>query len=193
MDGLIYKKVSDNSISNLPNLCSALSISLDDLREVLALPDDKRYEETEARKSDGTKRIAFKPHYLVRRIQRRINHRLFIPQKKLPNTVIWPKYIFGSIPNQYVDGIEVEKDYIACARMHCNAKSILKIDIKNFFDNVHSDLVLEIFRDFFKFDEEVSETLTNICCYNGRIPQGGLTSSYLASLALHDIEPKVVR
>jgi RNA-directed DNA polymerase len=193
MDELRYRKVSKQSPANVSNLCAALDISETDLEQALNLPENQRYTEVEIDKADGSLRKAFKPHYLIRRVQRRINNRIFSPQKKQQNIIAWPNYIFGSIPNQIIDEVEIERDYIACAKMHCKSKSILKIDIKNFFDNVHKDIVFSIFEDFLDFPKDVSLILTELCCYENRIPQGGLTSSYLASLALFDIEHKVVR
>jgi RNA-directed DNA polymerase len=191
MDELEFHKVSSASISNLTNLCSTLSITRKELDKALSLSPSDRYEEVQVNKSDGSLRTAFKPHYLIRRIQRRINKRIFAPQKSEPNTVQWPSYLYGSIPNQIIDGEEVQKDYIACARKHCKSKSLLKIDIKSFFDNVHKDIVYDIYKNFFKYPEPVSEVLTDLCCHENRLPQGGLTSSYLASLALYDTEPSI--
>ncbi|WP_163373420.1 reverse transcriptase family protein, partial [Enterobacter hormaechei] len=72
------------------------------------------------------------------------------------------------------------------------AKTILKVDIKNFFDNIHRDIVYSIFQRVFKFKGEVLNYLTDICCYDHKIVQGALTSSYIASLCLFDLEHNVV-
>lgn len=193
MEEIYYRKVSRSSISTIENLCAALNITETELATALALPEDEKYLEVTIDKADGTKRKAYKPHFLIRRIQRRINKRLFSPQKNLPTVIIWPDYIFGSIPNQKFDEHEITKDYISCARLHCKSKSLLKIDIRNFFDNIHQDLVEQIFSKFFKFDIKVSQKIAEICCFENRVPQGALTSSYLASLVLHDVEPYVVK
>ncbi|WP_430415536.1 reverse transcriptase family protein [Marinobacter adhaerens] len=193
MDDFYFHKVSSSSISTIGNLCAALGISESDLKKALSLSPLDRYEEVQVNKSDGTLRTAYKPHFLIRRIQRRINKRIFAPQKKEPNTIQWPNYIFGSIPNQIIDDEEIQKDYISCARVHCRSKSLLKIDIKSFFDNIHRDLVYDTFRNFFKYPKDVSNVLTDLCCHEDRVPQGGLTSSYLASLVLYDLEPTVAK
>lgn len=193
MDEFEFHKVTTESISNLTNLCSALGISEKDLDDALALAPSDRYEEVQVNKSDGSLRTAYKPHHLIRRIQRRINKRIFAPQKTTPTVIRWPNYLFGSIPNQTIDGEEIHKDYIACARKHCRAKSLLKIDIKSFFDNIHKDIVYDIFNSFLKYPKPVSAVLTDLCCHEDRLPQGGLTSSYLASLSLHDLEPSVAK
>ena len=182
------KKTSSSSIATIANLCAALDITLDELNEVLTIPIADRYTSKQIPKKDGTSRTVNNPHFRLRRIQRRINRRLLSNQ----NVVSWPDHIFGSIPNQRDGGLYFSKDYVACARAHCESKSILTIDIASFFDNVHETLVKNIFEDFFKYSPDVSNVLVNICCHNGALIQGALTSSYLASLALYDVEGSIV-
>jgi len=185
---LFPKKTAVGSIATIDQLCNALSITEDELREVILLPDILRYSSRPIPKKDGSLRFVHNPHFRLRRIQRRINNRLFSNQSFLS----WPDHIFGSIPNQQFDGAIHAKDYVACARVHCESKSILTIDIANFFDNVHISHVLQIFRDLLKFSEIVSEVLADICCHNDALIQGALTSSYIAGLALYDVEGRVV-
>ena len=184
------RKVSAGSISSVENLCGALDISLDEIYGALSLPDDEKYTVTETPKSDGGVRLVHNPHYLLRKIQRRINKRIF---SRL-SIIQWPDHLFGSVPNQRdlrTQGV-VNKDYVSCAAKHCGAKSLLKVDVKDFFDNIHKDLVLDVFSNFMKFDREVSELLAEVCCFKSHVIQGALTSSYLASLCLYDVEGAVV-
>ncbi|AXE29345.1 RNA-directed DNA polymerase [Chromobacterium phragmitis] len=183
-----YKKIP-SSIANIDNLCSALDISTTELDEAISLAETDRYQVREIAKKDGSPRRIYNPHYLIRKIQRRINHRIFTDQ----NFLGWPDYIFGTIPNQKKsDGRIVQRDYISCAKIHCKSKSIASIDIQDFFDNIHIDHVENIFSKFFKYPDEVSEVLANICCLNSHVIQGALTSSYIASLCLFDVEGDAV-
>lgn len=183
-------KTAARSIASIPALCAALDISEADLQAALAIPLDERYKEALTPKRDGSFRSVFNPHHLIRKIQRRINRRIFAN----PNVIGWPDHLFGSIPNQKSDeGDFLTKDYITCAEQHLGAKSILTLDIKNFFDNIDCDLVYAIFWDFLKFPANVSEVLTNICCRGPNLVQGALTSSYLATLCLYDVEGAVVK
>lgn len=185
------KKVSTGSISSIENLCSALSVSLQEIYGALSLPDEEKYTVSHIPKSDGGVRFVYNPHYLLRRIQRRVNKRIF---SRL-SIIQWPDHLFGSVPNQPDQKNQrmINKDYVSCAAKHCGAKSLLKVDVKDFFDNIHQDLVLDIFENFMKFDREVSELLAEICCFNSHVIQGALTSSYLASLCLYDVEGLVVQ
>lgn len=184
------KKVSTGSISSIENLCSALSVSLQEIYGALSLSDEEKYTVSQTPKSDGSVRLVYNPHYLLRKIQRRINKRIF---SRL-SIVQWPDHLFGSVPNQRDPKNQsmINKDYVSCAAKHCGAKSLLKVDVKDFFDNIHKDIVLDIFENFMKFDRETSELLAEICCFKSHVIQGALTSSYLASLCLYDVEGAVV-
>lgn len=181
-------KIAIGSIASVANLCTVLDIDPTELECALALPDSERYTRKTTPKKDGSDRVIFNPHYLIRKIQRRINRRIFATNE----VISWPDHIFGSIPNQLDEDIVVGKDYISCARKHCGAKSILTIDIKNFFDNIHQHYVFDIFKNFLKYDETVARVLSNICCMDSHVVQGALTSSYIASLCLYDVEGAVV-
>jgi len=189
MVALIPRKLSSESIGSLVGLCKALNITEEELREAISLPEQEKYKELTRPKSDGSLRFVHNPAPPIRKIQRRINNRIFSDT----NIVGWPDHIYGSIPNQLNDSGELlNKDYVACATKHCGAKSVLKLDIKDFFDNIHQALVVQIFQNFFKYGPAVANVLAEICCFNGRVVQGGLTSSYLASLCLFDVEGVVV-
>ncbi len=154
------------------------------------MPLVMRYTTVEAQpKADGSVRSVSNPHFLIRKIQRRLNKRIFSNGALIG----WPDYIFGSIPNQFdALGVEADKDYIACAARHCGAKSILHLDVQSFFDNIHRTQVLAIFEDFLKYSEAVSDQLADICCNGENLVQGALTSSYLATLCLWDVEGEMV-
>lgn len=183
-------KVSVGSISSVENLCSALGISLDEIYGALSLPDEEKYSIKPIPKSDGGDRLVHNPHYLLRKIQRRINKRIF----SRVSIIQWPDHLFGSVPNQPGQNNKeiINKDYVSCAAKHCGAKSILKVDVKDFFDNIHKSLVLDVFLNFMKYDREVSELLSEVCCFKSHVVQGALTSSYLAGLCLYDVEGAVV-
>ncbi len=121
------------------------------------------------------------------------NSRIFHPKHQKGGLITWPSYLFGAVPNNPASSADSNRDYISCAAVHCGAKSILKIDISNFFDNIHESEVFKIFKDLLKFPEDVSAYLTDICCFNKNVVQGALTSSYIASAVLFDVEPKLVR
>lgn len=184
-------KVSNQSISNLSSLAHVLGVSETEIIKVCNMPFEEKYLplQKELYKSDGSPRSAFNPCPDLRKLQRRINNRIF----SNTNVIGWPAHIYGSVPNTYSSkGEKQVKDYVTCARQHCLAKSVLKADIKDFFTNIHSELVYNIFFKFLKYPAEVSEALTDICTGNGHVVQGALTSSYIGCLCLFEAERKVV-
>ncbi|MCK7596463.1 reverse transcriptase family protein [Microbulbifer sp. CAU 1566] len=190
---LTPKNKAKGSISALKNLAKALSIDLAELEKARKMPLDARYERKEVPKAGGGHRQVYNPAPLIRKIQNRINQRIF---KEL---VEWPDYLFGSLPNETRKNLghettsKIRRDYIACAEKHCGAKSVFKLDIANYFESIHRDFVDEIFKNFFNFSNDVSDYLTEICCYDDKLIQGAITSSYLASLCLWDVEGEVVK
>lgn len=188
-----FVKRINNSISSISNLCDALGINISDLNNVRVLSDDEKYIQSHVPKSDGKKRVVYNPHQLVRMIQRRVNSRIFHPKHNKGGLITWPSYLFGSIPNNPQAPESSNRNYVACAAMHCGSKSILKMDIADFFDNIHRSQVLNIFINLLKFPLPVSEVLSDICCHKGSVVQGALTSSYIASAVLFDVEPNLVK
>lgn len=183
------EKVSIGAIGTVSALCAALDITPQEISQALSLTAIERYREKTIPKPNGSDRTVHNPHHLIRKIQRRINRRIFSNS----NVIRWPDHVFGSIPN---DDLSISpaaaKDYVNCARQHCGSKSILSVDIKDFFDNIHRDRVKEIFSDFLKCGPDVSDILADICCREDNVVQGALTSSYLATLCLYSKEGLVV-
>ena len=117
-----FAKDSDNSISSIKNLCRALDLTESEINEVRALGSDS-YIQSEIPKSSGGLRRVYNPHYKLRKVQRRINNRIFNP--KSGAIVHWPSFIYGSIPNQnLLDGDIDHKDYVACVSNHCLSRSL---------------------------------------------------------------------
>lgn len=176
------------TVKPITTLERTLGLDSNEISTILAIPENQKYVEKTVPKADGSLRTVYRPHPLIRKAQRKINNNIF------KEIVIWPSYVFGSLPNSVIDKNEIErKDYISCAAKHCGAKSLLKMDIKNFFDNIHIDHVVSMFINFFGCKAEIANTLSRLCCKGEFIVQGGLTSSYVASLILWQLEPELVR
>lgn len=181
-------KANSGSISTVENLARALSLQISDFESFWEIPESQRYKPLEKPKASGGVRVVYNPCREARLLQRRINTRIF----SNPHIIKWPPYLYGSIPSSPdKENENRSRDYVSCARLHCQAKSILKIDIKDFFDNIHESLVYDIFSDVLKYPEEVSQVLTRICTHNSRLVQGALTSSYLAMLSLYKFEDEL--
>lgn len=182
------RTLAKKRITSLKILSDTLSISENELIRINSLPDSEKYTELKVPKIDGTDRIVYSLSSDLRKVQYRINRRIF------RELIKWPNHLFGSVPSDNDSNDDnVKRDYVACASLHCGAKSILKIDINNFFDNIHKDIVTSIFSDVLKIEGDALQLITNLCCKGNFIVQGALTSSYIASLCLHDLEADIVK
>lgn len=192
----VQKFKKNRRIVGIDRIKKILSIDQSDIDNFYTLIDqNKAYFPIELKfKSNGQKRKVFNPHPNVRYIQEKINNRLFNPKGSRKGVVKWPFYLYGSIPN-YIDQNNdlVVKNYIECAKNHCLNNSILKVDISDFFENIHHDNVFYVFKDIFRCCDDVSKLLADFCTFENRTPQGALTSSFIASAILYDLEPMLVR
>lgn len=183
------KHGGSNFIGNVDNLRIALGISQAELRDVLELPLAKRYLEKTVKKKDGSDRRVYAPVASLKKIQNRVKARIL----SSPKFVLWPTYVYGSIKKQKTSAGTIDsRDYVSCAQKHSGAKSLLTVDIKDFFDNIHEDVVRDIFESFVSKNDEVVKLLSDLCCHEGHLVQGAPTSSYLANMSMYDVEPSVV-
>ncbi|WP_318470767.1 reverse transcriptase family protein [Photobacterium leiognathi] len=126
-------------------------------------------------------RVVVEPKHELKKLQKRINSRIFVNVK-------FPNYLQGGLKATST----VKRDYIANAFLHGKSKTLINLDVKNFYPNIKQKNVVDIFKYFFKFSDEVVDILTALTTYNGSLPQGGCTSSYLANLVFFNEEYKLV-
>ena len=97
--------------------------------------------------------------------------------------VTYPSYLMGGLS---------ERDYVRNAKVHAGARVLVNEDISRFFPSTSSAVVLDIWRLFFHFPDEVARTLTRLTTRKGELPQGAKTSSYLSNLVFWSMEPGMV-
>lgn len=173
-------------INTIELLSETLGVTKQELEQTLALPESERYTPHTVKKKNGGDRTVNKvKNPLLKLIQQRIKNRVFANE----NVVQWPIYVYGSLATQSKCPSEFSKrDHIACASRHLNARGVLSIDIRDFFDNVDASHLEKVFVDFLKCSDSVGQALINLCCKDGVLVQGAATSSFLANLALYDVE-----
>ncbi|KJG11967.1 reverse transcriptase family protein [Photobacterium iliopiscarium] len=134
-----------------------------------------------AHKVSGKIRTVFEPKHELKKIQKRINSRIF-------ERVIFPEYLIGGIKATPT----IPRDYVQNARIHSKSKTLINLDVRNFYPTIKAQEVKKIYKYFFKFSDEVVELLTLLTTYKGAVPQGGCTSSYLANLIFFNSEYQIV-
>lgn len=76
------------------------------------------------------------------------------------------------------------KSIISNATPHRKKRFVLNIDIENFFESFHYGRIYGFFtkNKHFKLNEIVARAISNIVCYQGKLPQGAPTSPVISNL-----------
>jgi len=131
----------------------------------------------EEKKKDGSVRQAYDAHPPLKSVQTHIKERIL-------SRVHFPEYLNGSLK-----GRSTRKN----AQPHVGAKIVISEDIANFFPTISPTLVKAMWRGLFGFSDDVADLLTTLTTKDGGVPQGAVTSSYLANLVFWAFEPALCR
>lgn len=161
----IYSRFAD--LESKEEVAKCLGGSLQNLSYVFyVLPPEKQYKTLSIPKKNGEIRSIYSPISSIRLYQRSL--------LKILTHYYKPK----SATHGFVKGRGIKSN----ARVHCGKKWIVNIDIKDFFPSIHFGRVRGIFKSKpFEFNDIVSTTLAQICCYNGFLPQGAPTSPIISN------------
>ncbi len=167
----------------IKNLAFALKVdvqTLIDLSNAINASEDSFYRSWDKPKTDekGNKRYK-NGNLLTRPINAPIFELKHIQRKILRNVLYKIK-----LPQNYFGGVK-KKDAVLNARYHQGNKYFLSTDLKDFYPSIS---YLEVEKSLRKqgFYPDVSRLITRIGTKNGAIPQGCPTSSFLASLVIHN-------
>lgn len=86
----------------------------------------------------------------------------------------------------YVKGKSIRDN----AQIHLGRPFVACIDIKDFFPSINYFEVLKIFKRLVRKDE-AAKILTQLCTYEGHLPQGAVTSPYLSNLIFSPIDDEI--
>lgn len=73
---------------------------------------------------------------------------------------------------------------------HIGANTVLNLDLKDFFPTVTDRQVFNIFKTI-GYNNLISTVFTNICTYEGKLPQGSPCSPYLANLSAWTLDLRI--
>jgi hypothetical protein len=104
-------------------------------------------------------------------------------REKITSKVSFPSYIQGSTKGF---------SNITNAKLHENSKTIIQLDVKNFFPSISYKHIYNLWHYFFHFSKDVSRLLTNIITLNNYLVQGSTLSSDIANLIFWDNEYELV-
>jgi len=165
------------------------SYPCDPIRTVAALAKTLRMSETDllricdranaswrmVKPEPGSTRETFDAHGPLKAIHKQLKNRIF-------SRVYFPDYLQGSLKG---------RDYVSNADLHKNKRILICEDVKKFFPSVSSTFVEDVWQGFFGFSLEVASVLTRLTTKDGTLPQGAITSSFLANLVMWRREPLI--
>lgn len=137
---------------------------------------DANYDELIIKKKNKSLRYLYEPSHELKEIQKRILKNI-LEEMKLPEYVI-----------AYKKGCSLKDNAI----QHVNKKMIVKLDIKNFFDNITFNKVYDSCFNETLYPKSLGVLLTNLCCYNNKLPQGAPTSGYISNLVMRNFDLKIM-
>lgn len=158
-------------IRNLHALASALRVPEEELN-VLAKLANRSYSKVPP-KPGKKPRECFNAKPRLKAVHKKIKEAIF-------HHVEFPIYLTGSIKG---------RDHVLNADRHKNKAVLICEDVKKFFPSVRAERVKDVWLNFFGFSEEVALLLTQLTTKDGGLPQGAITSSYLANLVFWRDEP----
>ncbi len=164
---------SQRRIGTLNALCVPLGLSVDELRSLANRAGGLYRVAKSITKPDGSIRNTYDALAPLKNIHRRIKSQIL-------DHVVYPAYLTGSIKGS---------DYKVNASLHTNARIVINEDISGFFPSTSAEHVFNIWHGLFGFSQEVSQCLTQLTTRQGELPQGAITSSFLANLVFWQDEP----
>ncbi|CTW90365.1 putative retron-type reverse transcriptase [Escherichia coli] len=117
-------------------------------------------------------RQIFEPKRSLKGIQKKINKEIF-------EKIDYPHYLHGALSG---------RDYISNAAVHTRKRTVICLDITNFYPSISKKDVCSIFKNLMRFSPDVSLCLTELVTLNNKVPQGGCCSSYIANLLFFNSE-----
>lgn len=136
---------------------------------------ENNYKIHKIKKRNGKIRTIYEPNPLLKQIQKRIL------------TNILNHKTISKYAKAYHQGISLRDN----ATPHINKEVILKLDIKNFFENI---TFLDIYYSCFSieyFPKSVGMILTYLCTYEDHLIQGTPTSPYISNLVMKEFDEEI--
>lgn len=134
------------------------------------------YNTFDINKRNGNKREINSPKYSLKLVQRWILVEILEKIKVSTESMAFRKGIGN--------GCKKNAEY------HKYSLYLLQLDINDFFTSIKRERVFYLFKSL-GYNSLVANILTNLCTYNGYLPQGGVTSPYLSNLICYKLDKRL--
>lgn len=165
-------------LSSAENIADLLEIRYKDLIYYLyRLPDIKKYYSFKIQKKNGKTRTISAPTTSLKILQQKLNYILSI--------IFTP--IFSS--HGFAKGRSIKTNAIT----HVKSKHVLNIDLEDFFPSINFGRVRGMFMAYpYYLPPPVATVLSQICCYNGELPQGAPTSPIISNMICAKLDSRLL-
>ena len=133
---------------------------------------DSHYYETKIPKKNGEYRELSAPDEFLKAIQKRIVEKLLVYEEV----------------SQYATAYRYGASTVNNAYPHLKKNTILKLDIRHFFDHIIYSMVKEKVFVKDKYSESNRILLSLLCIYNDALPQGAPTSPIISNIIMKDFD-----
>ena len=166
------------NLSSREAIADLLEISDKDLIYYLyRLPDIKKYYSFEIQKKNGKPRIISAPTTSLKILQHKLNCIL---------SIIFPPKLSS---HGFVKGRSIKTNAIT----HVKSKYVLNIDLKDFFPSINFGRVRGMFMAYpYYLSPSVATVLSQICCHNGKLPQGAPTSPIISNMICAKLDSQLL-
>ena len=89
---------------------------------------------------------------------------------------------------EYVQGFVSKRSIVTNASLHLSKKYVLNLDIKDFFESIKIDKIIDIFSRELECNDTTSNIFAKLCTFNGCLVQGANTSPILANLVCKELD-----
>lgn len=135
---------------------------------------DHAYRTYEVSKKSGGKRLIAQPNRALKAVQAWILRNIL---NKLSSS-------------SYSKGFDLGTSILENALPHQGANYVLTLDLENFFPSITANKVFGVFSSV-GYSKKISAVLTNLCVFQGALPQGAPTSPKLANLVCAKLDARI--
>lgn len=161
-------------INSFEHLCEQLSIT-EQLLYYLTYKKEYCYFQKVIPKKDKTERILNVPNLSLKVVQKWI-------LKEILEKIFVSEQAMAFVPNK--NGLREN------AERHKKNIFLLEMDITNFFGTITEQQMYTLFCNI-GYNSKVAGILANLCTYNNYLPQGAVTSPYIANLVCYHMDARI--
>lgn len=171
--------------SDLANLLKVKQVFLTNV--LYRIGTENQYKQFQIPKKGGAQRIISAPTDSLKDLQKRIGDYLSNCRQET--------FVANKIENKLSHGFEIDNSIITNAYRHKGKRTVLNIDLKDFFDSFNFGRVRGYFlhnKDF-HLHPIIATTLAKAACFNNSLPQGSPCSPVITNLICNIMDVRLAK